>query len=96
MLESRIQRAIISYLESLGAYVVNVVKAGKAGTPDIVCCVYGLFVGIEVKRPGHEPRPLQEYHLKKIGEAQGHTLVATCVQDVQEFVANLSKWSADE
>lgn len=95
MLESRIQRQIINFLEKQGFYVVNVVQAGRPGTPDVVACIHGLFVGIEVKRPGHKPRPLQEHHLKKIEEAQGHTCVATCVADVEDFLENLVHWSLE-
>ena len=92
MLEKVIQKKIIDYLEEMGAYVVNVVQAGKPGTPDIVCSVYGLFVGIEVKRPGHKPRPLQEHHLEKILESHGHAIVATSVEEVREFIAQLQPW----
>ena len=39
---------------------------GKSGIPDIVCCVHGCFVGIEVKSgPKRQPTPLQ---LKCAGE----------------------------
>jgi len=80
----------------MGAYVVNVVKAGKPGAPDLVCSVYGLFIGIEVKRPGHKPRPLQEVHLKRIEESHGHTLVACSVDEVRDFVAKLQPWMPDD
>jgi len=89
MLESKIQSQIIKYLESIGAYVVNVVQAGKPGTPDVLCCVEGFFVGIEVKRPGQKPRRLQEHHLERIRKAKGISMVATSAEDAKEQLLTL-------
>lgn len=49
MKEQDIQRKIIKYLESVGAYVVKVVASNKSGTPDILACYRGIFLAIEVK-----------------------------------------------
>ena len=43
----------------------------RSGVPDILACVNGRFVGIEVKGPGGKPSPLQLYHIGKIWESGG-------------------------
>jgi len=91
MSEQQIQRKIIKYLESEGCYVVKVVSATKSGVPDILGCYEGLFFGIEVKTPKtcNNVSKLQEYNLDKIREADGHSLVAWSVEQVEEFLSGL-------
>jgi len=91
MSEQQIQRKIIKYLESQGCYVVKVVSATKSGVPDIIGCYEGVFFGIEVKTPKtrNNVSKLQEYNLDKIREADGHSLVAWEVEQVEEFIRGL-------
>jgi len=91
MSEQQIQRKIIKYLESQGCYVVKVVNATKGGVPDIIGCYEGVFFGIEVKTPktASNVSKLQEYNLDKIREADGHSLVAWEVEQVEEFIQGL-------
>ena len=55
---------------------------GKHGIPDIIGCVFGIFVGIETKVPGKEPTALQEERLREIAKADG---VAAVVHDRREM-----------
>ena len=43
----------------------------KSGVPDILACVNGYFIGIEVKGPRGRANALQKYNLKKIRESGG-------------------------
>ena len=93
--ESKIQKDIIEYLEKdRGAYVLKIVKANKAGVPDIVFCLpthtttqdgttSGQFWGIEVKRKGEVASKLQKYHLQLIRNSGGRAFVAYSVLDVE-------------
>lgn len=47
----------------------------KAGVPDILTCVNGYFVGIEVKAQNGHPSELQLYNVRKIREAGGFAWV---------------------
>lgn len=89
--ESKIQKKIITYLESQGCYTVKVISASKAGVPDIIGCYEGVFFGIEVKT--HTTRnkvsKLQEYNLDKIRESGGHSIVAWDVEQVEDFIGGL-------
>ncbi len=44
------------------------------GTPDILACLKGFFVALELKMEDEEPDPLQRYKLDKIREAKGVAL----------------------
>lgn len=95
MTEQDIQRKIIKYLESIGAYVVKVVASNKSGTPDILACYRGIFLAIEVKRPETKTNvsELQIYNIKKIKEAGGIAIVSwdldTVKATIEEINSNL-------
>ncbi|WP_292657982.1 VRR-NUC domain-containing protein [Nitratifractor sp.] len=84
MIEQKVQKRILAFLEEVGAYSVKTITVNRAGAPDILGCVGGKFVGIEVKRPGKEATPLQEYHLRRIRESGGVAFVAHGVDEVRE------------
>lgn len=92
MKEQDIQRKIIKYLESAGAYVVKVVASNKSGTPDILACYRGIFLAIEVKRPETKTNvsELQEYNIKKIKEAGGIAIVSWDLDAVKAVVENIN------
>lgn len=87
MKEQDIQRKIIKWLESEGYYVVKVISASKAGIPDILACVKGYFVAIEVKTPSTKTNvsELQKYNLEKVKECGGYSMVAWNIEQVKEF-----------
>jgi len=92
VLESGVQSKIIKWLESEGHYVARIIKASKAGTPDLLVCLKGSgrFVALEVKRPkGGVVSPLQKHHIGKIQEAGGIAAVVRSVEDVKETLASL-------
>lgn len=47
----------------------------RSGIPDILACVNGYFVGIELKAPKGKPSELQIYNLKKIHESGGFSFL---------------------
>ena len=92
MTEQQIQKKILTMLEKdYDAYVVKVVSANKSGVPDIVACIDGRFIGIEVKRPASRSTvsPLQAYNLDKIEEKGGLSMVAWNVEMVREFLEEM-------
>lgn len=83
--EKKVETQIKNYLDSLGAYYLKVHGSmyQPAGTPDILACVNGRFVAIEVKRPsGGRVSALQKSKLKQIEAAGGVAIVARSVEDV--------------
>lgn len=88
MKEQDIQRAITKWLESQGGYVVKVIQANRAGVADVLCCLDGKFIAIEVKTLSGRVAPLQEYHQELVGRAGGVAMIARSLKEVKE---NLGK-----
>ena len=100
-LERDIQKAIIAYLTLIGAAVVRV-NSGLLSTPDgrrvrlnrasrgncadVLACWRGLFLAVEVKRPGGKPTAGQSEFLADVERNGGVAIVATCVADVQRAI----------
>ncbi len=83
--EKKVENQIKNYLDSLGAYYLKVHGSmyQPSGTPDILACVAGKFIGIEVKRPnGGIVSELQKSKLRKIENSGGVAIVARSVEDV--------------
>jgi len=59
-----------------------------SGIPDLLICIKGFFVGIELKVPGNNTTPIQDYTLEKINNAEGGTAVCRSVQEVKQFLSN--------
>lgn len=77
--EKQYENRIKKYLDDWGAWYVKYWAGAtftKSGVPDILCCVRGTFMGIEVKASNGKPTPLQVHNLKKIDEAGGYAVLA--------------------
>jgi len=57
-------------------------KTGKAGCPDIICCVGGKFVGFEVKNEKGKQSPTQKTTEEKIEKVGGEYYIVRSVEDV--------------
>lgn len=75
--ESKVKAKIHALLRAHGAYAVNYIGGISAnnGTPDILACLNGRFIGIEAKAGKNKPTDLQTLNLKRIDEAGGLALV---------------------
>src|SRR5690625_4700962 len=83
--EKRIEHQIRQYLDSLGAWHIKTHgnMFSRAGTPDIVACINGRFVAIEVKRPGGVVSPLQAANIELIKKAGGIASVAYSLEETE-------------
>lgn len=77
MREKPFELKLRKYLESRGHWVVKYFANGytKSGIPDLLACVNGRFVAIEVKGDGGYLSPLQVSTLGKIAESRGIAMV---------------------
>jgi len=82
--EAKVQTEIINWLVFLGAWVVKTIATTKNGTPDVLACLDGQFIGIEVKKPGGKPSPLQRVQLRKIREAGGVGFTAESLNEAKD------------
>ena len=81
--EAAIQRDIIRYLRSIGAWVFNVHGSPyqQVGVPDLLVGYQGRFYALEVKRPGGRLSPAQ---VKVIGDIQASGCIAARVENIEE------------
>jgi len=88
MLEKDIQSKIKRFLEKKGAYTIKYHGGiySQAGTPDLLVCYNGKFIGIEVKNEHGKVTPLQNDNLKAIKKAGGIAIVARSVRDVERII----------
>jgi hypothetical protein len=61
----------------------------EIGIPDLLTCIYGQFVGIEVKQPSGRLRPVQRKVLNEIFAAGGVAAVVTTVGQVARLLSHL-------
>ena len=92
--EKTFETKIKEFLNDQGAWYVKFFANGytKKGIPDILACVNGYFVGIEVKAQNGTVKPIQEYHLKKIRKAGGFAFVLypSGFDEFKQFVYGLN------
>ena len=71
--ENAFENKVKDYLKSIGAYFIKTHgdRFSRVGTPDILACVNGHFVAVEVKAENGKPSELQLYHLDEIRKAGG-------------------------
>lgn len=87
--EKAIENEIKEYITSLGGLCYKIHGGDlyqETGIPDLLCCLNGLFFGIEVKDPGGEPSAIQLVQGARIKKAGGHFLIAKSVQDVKDYM----------
>lgn len=84
--EKAIENKIKKLLTEQGAYFFKHFgcKFSRVGVPDIIACINGRFIGIEVKRENGVLSEVQKIHLQQIKNAGGIGIVARSVEDVKE------------
>ncbi len=98
-LEKDIQKAIVEYLRLVGAVAIRVNSGAisgehngkkrfvrfnsEPGCSDIIACLAGRFVAIEVKRPGKKATDAQTSFLDSVRQAGGVAFVADSVEVTQ-------------
>lgn len=76
--EKQFENKIKKYLKEHDTYFLKYwagAQFTKSGVPDILACVNGYFVGIEVKAQNGKPSDLQLYNIQQIRKAGGFAYV---------------------
>jgi Holliday junction resolvase len=86
--EAKVGHKIRKFLMDRGVFVFKVHGSGMmmAGLPDLIACVQGRYVGIEVKMPGNKPSERQLYVHNLIRNAGGECIVAYGLDEVRHLV----------
>ena len=90
MKESQIQNKIIKYLNGIGAYSIKTIVTNRNGCPDIICCLKGRYVALEVKAEKGTVSQLQEHNIKLIKKSGGVAAVVRNVEEVKEIISKLN------
>lgn len=93
--EKTFENKIKKFLETEGAWFVKFFANSytKSGVPDILACINGHFVGVEVKAQNGKPSELQLYNIQKIRESGGFAMVIypSAFPKFKEFVKDLKQ-----
>lgn len=87
--ESKLTRQLIAHLREKGAWAEKIHgNIYQSGLPDIVGCLSGVFLGIEVKMPGRKKKltALQQRTLDRIEAAGGVAGVVTSVEELDDLL----------
>ena len=93
--EKNFENRVKQFLKDKGAWFVKYWGGAaytKSGIPDLLVCVQGHFLGIELKAPRGRPSDLQLYNLLEIERAGGiaFLLYPKDFDDFKEFIARLN------
>lgn len=97
--QSDLVEALRSSFSTCWILVYTAHPKGRRGVPDILACINGLFVAIEVKRDkSKRPTALQRYELHEIGKAGGHSYICHGTDGIPLVVAqimeDLKRWGS--
>ena len=75
--EGKVKDKVVDVLKEEGIYYFFPATHGygRSGVPDIVCCVGGMFLGIECKAGKNKPTALQVRELEAIRANGGYAIV---------------------
>lgn len=87
-LQSKIQKELGKAFPGSFFYKTHGNPYQRAGIPDIIGCVNGCFIGVEVKLPGKENTltELQKDSIKRINKAGGLAFMSTSVEYTVETI----------
>jgi Holliday junction resolvase len=85
-----LESQIIEYLRRLGAVVFKTHdsrhRPAETGVPDIVACLDGVFIAVEVKAEGGRLSRAQEKIMAACREALGTVIIARNLDDVMQRI----------
>lgn len=87
--EKEIENEIKQYIKEHGGLCYKIHGGDlyqEVGIPDLLCCIYGLFFGIEVKDPQGKPSAIQLAQGARIKKAGGHFIIAKSLDDVIDYI----------
>lgn len=95
--EKQFENKVKAYLRTRNAYFVKFFANAftRSGVPDILACVNGYFVGIEVKAANGRPSELQLHNVREIRRAGGFAFVLY-PSAYEQFIKFINRLYRDE
>ena len=84
--EKWIENSIKNWLETNNHWYIKVQGGSNnpsSGVPDILTCIHGRFIGIEVKTPTGNTTKIQEYQIDQINKSGGIAVVVTSLEQLR-------------
>lgn len=93
MRESAFQQKVLKFLKDKKIYAIKFNASGltKVGVPDILMCLRGRFVGIEVKTDTGKQSELQKYNAQEIIKSGGEYILLR-PKEFDEFKDLINKY----
>lgn len=93
--EKRFENKVKAFIKAQDCWYVKFFanKMTKSGIPDILACINGYFIAIEVKAENGEPSDLQIHQCKLIRESGGFSFIVypSGFEKLKEIIENLKK-----
>ena len=93
--ESKVKAAVRKVLDAEGVYYFMPAANGfgRAGIPDIICCVQGFFLAIELKAGKGKTTALQDREIAAINANGGRAIVVNenNINEVKESITWIKK-----
>lgn len=92
--ESNFQTKALALLNSdPNCWTVKIIACNKSGTMDVIGCYYGLFFGIEMKRPDGKgvTSELQKLRIREVKAAGGLAIVAHDIVTIEKFMRKVQR-----
>jgi len=87
LLESKIEKDVVKWAETVNILVVKMNLLGRRGWPDrLFVLPNGGILWVEFKRPGKTPEDLQDYVHRKLREHRQDVYVATRAFDTISYI----------
>lgn len=89
--EKMIQREILKYLATVEeCWVIKVVISNERGCPDVLACIQGKFLALEIKDETGQPTAIQCAQHRRIEKAGGKVYIVRSVKEVQHIVKGMA------
>lgn len=78
MREKLFENKVKAFLNSEGCYYVKYWGGGcftRSGVPDLLVCINGYFLAVELKAENGKPSPLQLHNIEQIRKAGGKAII---------------------
>ena len=92
--EKQVQSEIMKYVRSHGGYCIKVIKGNENGITDLIACIEGLFISVEVKAEKYESDPWkqasawQKLQISRVQEAKGIGMVVASLGQFKEALSD--------
>lgn len=88
-LQLRVQKALRNEFRQAYVRKIHGNEFQHAGIADLICCIEGYFLAIEVKMPGEELTDLQSNEVIEVENAGGHYITARSPEDAIKWVRKI-------